>query len=193
MEKKVAKKPPTRKRSATKPKTTRKRASATTKTKRTRKRKTQTASAKEDQVPNTLEDELAEQLTPEEIDGFQIEKVDMEKLTHKVSSILARRESEGMLQAELYKKLKLSARNGARLSLKLERMGLVTRKKLLVNERWTYKLTLTKTPISTESLVDAPCLKCPYEQRCSLDGEISPRNCRLIIEWAMTGLKRRTA
>ena len=34
--------------------------------------------------PNTLEDELAETLTPEEIDSFQIEKVDMEKLTYKV-------------------------------------------------------------------------------------------------------------
>ena len=189
----VAKKPVAKKkRSAAMPKTTRKRSSVSTKTKKvTKKRKPPVKEVETKEATDTLEDELEQQLTPEEIDSFQIEKMDMDKLTHKVSNILVRRESEGMLQAELYKKLKLSARNGARLSLKLERMGLVTRKKLLSGERWTYQLTLTKTPISTESLVDAPCLKCPYEQRCTLDGEISPRNCRLITEWVMVGLKRR--
>lgn len=143
-------------------------------------------------VPNTLEDELAIQLTPEEIDSFQIEKVDMEKLTHKVCDILLRYESEGMLQADLYKKLKLSARNGARLSLKLERMGMVNRVKLLVDERWTYKLILKKTPVSTISLENAPCLVCPVEQKCSVDGDISPKTCTLIEEWVMADLKRRT-
>jgi hypothetical protein len=143
------------------------------------------------EVPNTLEDELAIQLTPEEIDNFQIEKVDMEKLTHKVCDILLRCESEGMLQANLYKKLKLSARNGARLSLKLERMGMVNRVKLLVDERWTYKLILKKTPVSTTSLEDAPCLVCPVEQKCSVDGDISPKTCILIEEWVMADLKRR--
>lgn len=142
-------------------------------------------------VPNTLEDELAIQLTPEEIDSFQIEKVDMEKLTHKVCDILLRCESEGMLQADLYKKLKLSARNGARLSLKLERMGMVNRVKLLVDERWTYRLILKKTPVSTISLENAPCLVCPVEQKCSVDGDISPKTCTLIEEWVMVDLKRR--
>ena len=142
-------------------------------------------------VPNTLEDELAIQLTPEEIDSFQIEKVDMEKLTHKVCDILLRCESEGMLQADLYKKLKLSARNGARLSLKLESMGMVNRVKLLVDERWTYKLILKKTPVSTTSLENAPCLVCPVEQKCSVDGDISPKTCALIEEWVIADLKRR--
>ena len=144
------------------------------------------------EVPNTLEDELAIQLTPEEIDNFQIEKVDMEKLTHKVCDLLLIYESDGMLQSDLYKKLKLSARNGARLSLKLERMGMVSRIKLLVEERWTYKLVLKKTPISTASLENAPCLVCPVEQKCSLDGDISPRTCNLIEEWAIADLKRRS-
>ena len=142
-------------------------------------------------MPNTLEDELAIQLTSEEIDSFQIEKVDMEKLTHKVCDILLRCESEGMLQADLYKKLKLSARNGARLSLKLESMEMVNRVKLLVDERWTYKLILKKTPVSTTSLENAPCLVCPVEQKCSVDGDISPKTCILIEEWVIADLKRR--
>jgi DNA-binding MarR family transcriptional regulator len=138
----------------------------------------------------TVEDELEEQLTESEIENFQIEKVDMERLTNKICDILAERESDGMLQSELWKKLKLSGRDGSRLSLKLERMGTITREKLLENDRWTYKLILKKTPISTQSIENAPCLVCTVEQKCSLDGEISPRTCQLIEDWVITEFKK---
>ena len=46
----------------------------------------------------TVEDELEEQLTEAEIENFQIEKVDMERLTNKICDILAERESDGMFQ-----------------------------------------------------------------------------------------------
>src|SRR3989338_4157349 len=49
----------------------------------------------------TFEEELEEQLTDEEIENFQIAKVDMDKLTNKVTEILAKYESKGMLQSEL--------------------------------------------------------------------------------------------
>ena len=138
----------------------------------------------------TIEDELEEQLTELEIENFQIEKVDMERLTNKICDILAERESDGMLQSELWKKLKLSSRDGSRVSLKLERMGTITREKLLENDRWTYKLILKKTPISTESIVNAPCLVCTVEQKCSLEGEISPKTCQLIEDWVIAELKK---
>ena len=138
----------------------------------------------------TVEDELEEQLTESEIENFQIEKVDMERLTNKICDILAERESDGMLQSELWKKLKLSGRDGSRLSLKLERMGTITREKLLENDRWTYKLILKKTPISTQSIENSPCLVCTVEQKCSLDGEISPRTCQLIEDWVITEFKK---
>jgi DNA-binding MarR family transcriptional regulator len=138
----------------------------------------------------TIEDELEEQLTEAEIENFQIEKVDMERLTNKICDILAERESDGMLQSELWKKLKLSGRDGSRLSLKLERMGTITREKLLENDRWTYKLILKKTPISTQSIENSPCLVCTVEQKCSLDGEISPRTCQLIEDWVIAEFKK---
>jgi DNA-binding MarR family transcriptional regulator len=138
----------------------------------------------------TVEDELEEQLTEKEIENFQIEKVDMERLTNKICDILAERESDGMLQSELWKKLKLTSRDGSRLSLKLERMGTINRVKLLENERWTYKLILKKTPISTQSIVNAPCLVCTVEQKCSLEGEISPRTCQLIEDWVIIESKK---
>ena len=138
----------------------------------------------------TLEEELEEQLSDKEIENFKIEKVDMERLTNKVCDILVEHESNGMFQSELWKKLKLTSRDGSRLALKLERMGTITRDKLLENNRWTYKLILKKTPISTQSIVNAPCLVCPVEQKCSLEGEISPRSCQFIEDWVILEMKK---
>jgi len=151
------------------------------------KKKAKEAKEKEER---TLEEELEEQLSPQEIEGFQIEKVNMEKLTNKVCVILAEKESTGMVQSELWKKLKLSSRDGSRLALKLERMGTITREKILEKGRWTYKLIIKKTPISTESIVNAPCLTCPVEQKCTLDGEISPRTCQWIEDWVTIEIKK---
>ena len=118
---------------------------------------------KKEEIPEkTLEEELEEQLTDEEIENFQIEKVDMEKLTSRVCLYLANFE-EGMVQSELWKKFKLTSRDGSRLALKLERMGIITREKILENKRWTYVLKIKKTPVSTESIENAPCLVCPVE------------------------------
>ncbi len=142
------------------------------------------------EAEKTLEEELEEQLSDAEIENFQIEKVDMERLTNKVCDILAERESSGMFQSEVWKKLKLTSRDGSRLALKLERMGTITREKLLEKERWTYKLILKKTPISTLSIENAPCLVCPVEQKCSLEGEISPRTCQLIEDWVIIEMKK---
>ena len=47
----------------------------------------------------------------------------MDRLSNKVCEIVAGYETEGMFQSELWKKLKLSSRDGSRLALKLERMG----------------------------------------------------------------------
>jgi len=133
----------------------------------------------------TYEEELEEQLTDEEIQNFQIEKMDMEKLTNKVCDIVAKYETDGMLQSELWKKLKLTSRDGSRLALKLERLGIISREKILEKGRWTYKLIIKRTPVSTESIENAPCLTCPVEQKCSLEGEISPLTCQLIEDWVL--------
>ena len=138
----------------------------------------------------TLEEELEEQLTENEIENFQIEKVDMERLTARVCDILAEKESDGMFQGELWKKLKLTSQVGSRLALKLERMGTIYREKILEKGRWTYKLILKKTPVSTQSIENSPCLVCPVEQKCSIDGEISPRTCQLIEDWVIAEIKK---
>jgi len=153
--------------------------------KKAEKKKAEDAKKKEEE--KTLEEQLEEQLSDREIENFKIEKVNMEKLTFKVCDILAEREAKGMIQSDIWKKLKLTSRDGSRLALKLERQGTITREKILENGRWTYKLILKKTPISTASIVNAPCLICPVEQKCTLEGEISPRTCVWIEEWVRTG------
>jgi len=147
------------------------------------KKKEEEAKKKEEEAKRTYEELLEEQLTEEEITGFQIDKTDMDRLSNKVCEIVAGYETEGMFQSELWKKLKLSSRDGSRLALKLERMGMISREKILESGRWTYKLIIKRTPVSTSSLEGAPCLICPVEAQCSIDGEISPKTCQFIDDW----------
>jgi len=155
------------------------------------KKKEEEAKKKEEEAKRTYEDELEEQLSEEEITGFQLEKTDMDKMCNRVCEMIAGYETNGTLQSELWKKLKLSSRDGSRLALKLERMGMITREKILEKERWTYKLIIKKTPISTKSIEGSPCLTCPVEAKCSLDGEISPKTCQWIEDWVMIELKNK--
>jgi len=155
------------------------------------KKKEEEAKKKEEEAKRTYEEELEEQLTEEEITGFQLEKTDMDKMCNRVCEIIAGYESDGILQSQLWKKFKLSSRDGSRLALKLERMGMITREKILEKERWTYKLIIKKTPISTKSIEGSPCLTCPVESKCSLDGEISPKTCQWIEDWVMIELKNK--
>ena len=154
-------------------------------------KKEEEAKKKEEEAKRTYEDELEEQLTEEEITSFQLEKTDMDKMCNRVCEIIADYESDGILQSQLWKKLKLSSRDGSRLALKLERMGMITREKILEKERWTYKLIIKKIPITTKSLEGAPCLTCPVESKCSIDGDISPKTCQWIEDWVMIELKNK--
>ena len=121
--------------------------------------------------------------------NFAIDKTDMDKLVNRVTEMIASYATKGILQNILWRKLKLSSRDGSRLALKLERMGNITREKILENGRWTYLLLIKKIPISTKSIENAPCLVCPVEGKCSTDGEISPKTCVYIEDWVLTELK----
>lgn len=144
------------------------------------------AAVKKPSSKKKAEEELEEEFDETEIENFQIEGLDMEKLTTRVCNIVAERGENGMLQSELWKKLKLTSRDGSRLAIKLERRNIVKREKILENGRWTYKLKISKMPVSTQTIEAAPCLICPVEQKCTIDGEVSPRTCPLIEQWVIT-------
>lgn len=133
-----------------------------------------------------VEDEIEEEIDEEEIENFEIKGLDMEKLTSRVCNIVAEHGDNGIFQSDLWKKLRLTSRDGSRLALKLERRNIIKREKVLENGRWTYKLKIVKMPVSTETIEAAPCLICPVEQKCTLDGEVSPRTCPLIEQWVLT-------
>ena len=167
-----------------------------TKKKETKPKKKEAKKVEEEkpEIPKTMEEEFEDQYTDEELRNFRIEKKDMEQLTNRVCEIVASYGDNGMLQSELWKKLKLSIRDGSRLSLRLERRGMITREKILQNGRWTYKLIIEQVPISLESIQNAPCLTCPVEQKCNVDNiypEPSPKHCELIEEWVIEEYKRK--
>jgi len=153
------------------------------------KKKEEEAKKKEEEAKITQEEIWEEQLTEEEIIGFQIDKTDMDKLVNRITEMIAGYETKGILQNILWRKLKLSSRDGSRLALKLEKLGNITREKILENGRWTYLLLIKKIPISTKSIENAPCLVCPVEGKCSTDGETSPKTCVYIEDWVLTELK----
>jgi len=153
------------------------------------KKKEEEAKKKEEEAKRTYEEELEEQLTEDEIKNFAIDKTDMDKLVNRVTEMIASYATNGILQNILWRKLKLSSRDGSRLALKLEKLGNITREKILENGRWTYLLLIKKIPISTISIENAPCLVCPVEGKCSTDGEISPKTCVYIEDWVLAELK----
>ena len=152
------------------------------------------AKAAKEAAERTPEDDLEEQFSDEQIRNFQIEKMDMDKLTNKVCEIIADFEDKGVLQSELWKKLKLNSRDGSRLALRLERRGLISREKILQKGRWTYKLIIEQAPIKLESLINSPCLTCPVEQKCDFENaypEPSPLHCQLIENWVAVEFKKK--
>jgi len=129
-----------------------------------------------------------EEISDKELENFEIEGLNMEKLIANVCNLVAKSGDEGIFQSDLWKKMKLTSRDGSRLALKLERQNMIKREKVLENGRWTYKLKIAHAPVSTQSIEAAPCLICPVEQKCTLEGEISPRTCPLIEQWVITEL-----
>ena len=109
----------------------------------------------------------------------------IEDLISKVYRVVIENGKDDILQSELWKKLDLTSRDGSRLSLRLEKRELIKREKVLENGRWTYKLLAIKMPVDTSCMEAAPCLTCPVEHMCSIDGTVSPNTCILIENWVL--------
>ncbi len=134
------------------------------------------------------DEEEFEDISDKELETFEIEGLNMEKLIANVCNVVAKSGEDGIFQSDLWKKMKLTSRDGSRLALKLERQNMIKREKVLENGRWTYKLKIILAPVGTQSIEAAPCLICPVEQKCTLEGEISPRTCPLIEQWVISEL-----
>ena len=93
---------------------------------------------------------------------------------------------DGILQSELWRKLRASSREGSRIAIKLEDKRLIRREKELRNGRWTYRLYPKRLPARIDSIADVPCLMCPDNPRCDPSSTISPQNCEKLTEWLLS-------
>ena len=117
---------------------------------------------------------------------MKLNDAQIEDLTGKVFRTIIGNGREGILQSELWKELDLTSRDGSRVAIRLEKRSLIRREKMLEHGRWTYKLFAVKLPVETVCIEQAPCLTCPVEHMCSLEGAYSPVSCNLIEDWLVT-------
>ncbi len=90
---------------------------------------------------------------------------------------------DGLLQSDLWRKMGASSREGSRVSIKLEKKGLVYRERELSNGRWTYRLYSKRQPVSIDSILTCPCLTCGQSIRCGAGGRLSPNECDTLTHW----------
>jgi hypothetical protein len=110
-------------------------------------------------------------------------------LEYKALHFITNTRPEGVLQADLWRKLGASSREGSRIALKLENKGLIRREKELCEGRWTYRLFPKRQPASINSVIECPCLMCSNDARCGAWGTVSPNGCEKLTEW-VSGLAR---
>ena len=114
------------------------------------------------------------------------ETVDMSrrnKLAHEAYQLIANTGDNGVLQSELWRKLKATSREGSRIALKLENRGFIRRERELFGGRWTYRLYPKRRPTSINSIISCPCLMCPEAPRCGAWSSVSPSTCKKLTEW----------
>ncbi|MFH0896578.1 MAG: transcriptional regulator [Candidatus Bathyarchaeota archaeon] len=98
-------------------------------------------------------------------------------MEHRALLVIMNKGTEGILQSDLWRELKVSGRDGSRISLKLENKNLIKRQKELFGGRWTYRLFAKKRPIEIETILDIPCVSCPNISKCEANSEVSPNLC----------------
>jgi hypothetical protein len=105
-----------------------------------------------------------------------------------VLRIVMDRGNEGILQSALWREMKADSREGSRAILRLERKGLIERKRELHSGRWTYRVFARRKYSSIDSIIDVPCSFCDIEARCSQEGAETPAKCEKINQWIVASV-----
>jgi len=111
-------------------------------------------------------------------------------LESRVMRILIEAGNDGILQSELWKKMELSSKEGSRLALRFEKRGLIERKRVLHEGRWTYRLFSKRKTVTFDSIADSPCILCENMEKCSKGGTVSPVFCEKLTDWILVLVKR---
>ena len=89
----------------------------------------------------------------------------------------------GILQSELWKKLRADSREGSRAILRLERKGLIERKRELHSGRWTFRVFSKRKLSRIDSVQDVPCAFCEDEPKCGQSAILTPSKCPKLTHW----------
>ncbi|MCD6529688.1 Lrp/AsnC family transcriptional regulator [Candidatus Bathyarchaeota archaeon] len=106
-------------------------------------------------------------------------------LERRALEIIINSREKGVLQSELWRDLNASSREGSRISIKLEKKGLIKRRRELANGRWTYRLFTDRMPPRIDSIFDSPCVRCEDFYRCGYGGTVSPNKCVKLMRWIL--------
>jgi hypothetical protein len=102
---------------------------------------------------------------------------------HQMLTLITSMGDEGILQSELWKKMDADSREGSRTIIRLEKKGLIERKKELHDGRWTYRVFAKRKLSTIDSILGIPCAACNLESRCNEASSISPDKCLELTKW----------
>ena len=98
-------------------------------------------------------------------------------------------EENGVFQSELWKKLNISNKQGSSIARELEKKNLVVREKQLHDDRWTYRIYVTKKPMEIGFISDVPCFSCLHESKCTAMSTEYLKKCERMENWNMEKFK----
>ena len=111
-------------------------------------------------------------------------------MEQKALRIIMNEGEKGILQSELWRRMNATSREGSRISINLEKRGLIRRERELYNGRWTYRLYSKKQPGSIDSIITCPCLTCEDSDRCGPGGKINPNECERLTRWILESVAK---
>ena len=111
-------------------------------------------------------------------------------MEQKALRIIMKEGEKGILQSELWRRMNATSREGSRISINLERRGLIRRERELYNGRWTYRLYSMKQLVSIDSIITCPCLTCKDNDRCGPGGKINPNECEQLTQWILESVSK---
>ncbi|MDI9619812.1 MAG: transcription factor TFIIIC [Candidatus Nezhaarchaeota archaeon] len=116
-----------------------------------------------------------------------MKKREPESLCDKVLELIKKSGPQGMLQRDLWKRLKVSSREGSRLVSALERKGLIVREPITRGRLKTFKLMAVshKLEIVLESVRGCPCFSCMNLVRCGSGQYVNPEKCEDLTAWLL--------
>lgn len=108
-----------------------------------------------------------------------------ERLEVRALKLIVEQGEKGILQRDMWQELGATSRHGSRIALRLEARDLITRKRELVNGRWSYRIFSNIQPIQIDSIIHVPCMVCDDIALCEAGTTVSSVECEQLTQWLL--------